>query len=412
MLDILFLSRLIPYEIELEVRAKMSNTMDEAAIAWQHHIIEGIERNINAPIKLLNYLPIKSYPKSYVDAYIRKSYFSHRDGVQDINLSFCNVQYIKRLLQGKSLYREVRNWAKKKSTNPKVLIAYTLYPEYLEAIRIAKKIDPSIIATAIVLDLPEYCILKNKINWKNKLYLWWSKKVAQQKIQHIDCFGLLTEAMASALEIEKPYCIIEGISTTKFPAPEQQYKDGCKHILYAGTLHEKFGVLDLLKAFQMIDSNEYRLVICGYGDSEKEILAAVKDDIRIDFRGQLPRNEVLQLMQEADVIVNPRKNREVFTKYSFPSKNIEALSSGKPFIGYKLEGIPDEYDQFINYPADDTDIALSKKIVEICEEKKDQAISRAIAAKKWVAEHKEKTKQAEKLLNLIQTEVVSKGGKM
>ena len=40
--DIAFLSFIIPKEIEKEVRGKSLNRMEEAAIAWQKHIIAGI----------------------------------------------------------------------------------------------------------------------------------------------------------------------------------------------------------------------------------------------------------------------------------------------------------------------------------------------------------------------------------
>lgn len=65
--------------------------------------------------------------------------------------------------------------------------------------------------------------------------------------------------------------------------------------------------------------------------------------------------------------MNPRQNNEEFTKYSFPSKTMEYLSSGIPVVAYKLDGIPDEYDQYIQYVADDSIESLKKKLVEVCE---------------------------------------------
>ena len=39
MYDVLFLSFLIPEEIDAQVRGKMSKTMDDAASAWQKNVI-------------------------------------------------------------------------------------------------------------------------------------------------------------------------------------------------------------------------------------------------------------------------------------------------------------------------------------------------------------------------------------
>lgn len=83
--DIVFLSRLIPKEMDFEIRKKMINSMEDAAISWQFHLIEGIDINNKTPVKLLNYIPVNSYPKSYKDPIIKRVKFSHVVGAQDIN---------------------------------------------------------------------------------------------------------------------------------------------------------------------------------------------------------------------------------------------------------------------------------------------------------------------------------------
>jgi len=50
---------------------------------------------------------------------------------------------------------------------------------------------------------------------------------------------------------------------------------------------------------------------------------------------------------KADVLVNPRENNEEYTKYSFPSKNIEYLASGNPVVAYMLDGMGDCYREYI-----------------------------------------------------------------
>ena len=69
----------------------------------------------------------------------------------------------------------------------------------------------------------------------------------------------------------------------------------------------------------------------------------------------------------ATVLVSPRKSNHVFVKYSFPSKTMECLASGKPYIAHKLPCEPEEYGMFIQYPDDESDEALGKKIEEICD---------------------------------------------
>ena len=167
-------------------------------------------------------------------------------------------------------------------------------------------------------------------------------------------------------------------------------------------LLEKFGIMKLVDAFSMIEDSDFRLYICGIGEAETIIKERAVEDKRILFLGQLKRQEVLELMATCNIIVNPRENVGEFTKYSFPSKNMEALSSGIPFVGYKLDGIPDEYDQYINYPKDDTIESLSELLYSVGKDRFNEAKICAELAKLWVLNNKNSEKQGKKILDLIE----------
>ena len=159
--------------------------------------------------------------------------------------------------------------------------------------------------------------------------------------------------------------------------------------------------MNLVNAFSQIEDPDYRLVICGIGDSEQAIKDAVKDDSRISFLGQLPRNEVIEWQKKATVLVNPRQNNEEFTKYSFPSKTMEYLSSGIPVVAYKLDGIPDEYDQYIQYVADDSIESLKKKLVEVCEMTREERQELGNIGRNFVLMKKNSTIQVRKICEMI-----------
>ena len=201
------------------------------------------------------------------------------------------------------------------------------------------------------------------------------------------------------LHIKKPYCVVEGIASKTQQIERKENSE--KTILYTGTLHQKFGVMNLVNAFSQIEDPDYRLVICGIGDSEQAIKDAVKDDSRITFLGQLPRNEVIEWQKKATVLVNPRQNNEEFTKYSFPSKTMEYLSSGIPVVAYKLDGIPDEYDQYIQYVADDSIESLKKKLVEVCEMTREERQELGNIGRNFVLMKKNSTIQVRKIRTLV-----------
>lgn len=400
--DIAFLSLIIPDSMKEEVKNKSNHLMEDAAIAWQNHIIEGIEKNNGERLKLFNLMPVHAYPGGYKDAFIKRFIFSHAEGAQDINIGFCNVKIIKRMFRHWNVYKEVKNWANTDNGKEKVLIAYTLFHEYTITIKKIKKKYPNITTITIVVDLPMYVATsRKKVSLVAKVYEAWSVYQSRINNQYVDGFVVVTKQMAEILSKNRPYKIVEGICTSKFPEIKRN-EDGFIRIIYAGLLLEKFGIMKLVDAFSMIEDSDFRLYICGIGEAETIIKERAVEDKRILFLGQLKRQEVLELMATCNIIVNPRENVGEFTKYSFPSKNMEALSSGIPFVGYKLDGIPDEYDQYINYPKDDTIESLSELLYSVGKDRFNEAKICAELAKLWVLNNKNSEKQGKKILDLIE----------
>jgi glycosyltransferase involved in cell wall biosynthesis len=157
----------------------------------------------------------------------------------------------------------------------------------------------------------------------------------------------------------------------------------------------------LVKAFGKINQSNYRLLICGAGDTEPQIRVAAAADHRIEFKGQLPRSDVLALQRNAALLVNPRTPEGEFTRYSFPSKTMEYLASSIPVLMHRLDGVPEDYFNFC-YTIDELSIDyLAKRIVEICETSPTELQRRVAAAKKFVTEHKSPDVQCRKIERVI-----------
>ena len=400
-----FLSTLIPKELEDDVRSKSIANMPDAAIALQNHLYSGLYRNITQPICIFNILPIGSFPQNYKSAFISEDLFSTPEQSKLYNLGFCNIKLIRRYDQPRRIYKAISKWCAR-NTSSKVLFVYTLSSSFMIAVHRLKREFPQLKVCAIVADLPNMgCLASNQSGLKKRFIDKFANE-SYSRLDAVDYFVLLTQQMADYMHITQPYCVVEGIATQpKEMVQEGGAESGFKTIMYTGTLHKKFGILNLLKAFEQIEGSEYRLIICGIGDSEEEIRRAAEADHRIDFRGQLTREEVLKLQRSASVLVNPRQNTEEFTKYSFPSKNLEYLSSGIPLVAYKLDGIPDEYDEHIYYVQDNSVVALKNRLVEVCEMDARLRRKKATAAQKYVLAEKNEVKQTEKILKLIQTEI-------
>lgn len=402
-LDILFLGTLFPKEIEEEIIKKSNRNMEDAGNALQWNLIKGIEKNSNTIIKLVNFIPIGSYPKRYKDCFIKSRRFEHCQGASDVDVGFFNLCYVKHVLLKYSVFRHIKRWSIEKNDKQKVLISYSLDSAFLYCVERIKKINPSIKCIAIVADLPDFMQLSNKKRILLSLYQKYNIRLTKKKVKLFDQFVLLTEQMKEYMNIKQPFIVMEGISTDAFQNlhVDDHEASNIKTILYSGTLHEKFGIVNLIEAFIRIKADNYRLVLCGVGDSEEMIIAMSKKDNRIRYLGQLPQNEVLKLQLQSTVLVNPRQNNEEFTKYSFPSKNLEYLSSGRPVIAYKLDGIPDEYNKYFQYVNDDSVGSLTEKIIEICSKDSEELNAIGKLGKEFVLSYKNKYIQTKKIVDMI-----------
>lgn len=394
-----FLTLLVPKQLEHEVAGCSKRNMQDAANALQWHIYDGLCANFEEKIKLFNVLPIGSFPQYYTKPFVKESTFTDRV-TEHINIGFCNVKLIRKYHQSKKVFKQLKKWCCEDDT-PKTIFVYTLSARFTYGLRKIKKLFPTTKICAIVADLPDMTSLSSKRGVLEKLA---DKATASRSYSDIDCidaFVLLTKQMADYMKITKPYTVMEGIATIHNNLPPEKDCGELKNILYTGTLHKKFGVLNLVEAFRKIDAPNYRLTLCGIGDSEAEIINNSREDNRIIYKGQLSRDEILKLQQKATVLVNPRQNNEEFTKYSFPSKNLEYLSSGTPLVAYKLDGIPEEYSNYINYVEDNSAESLKNKLIEICEDVDGSAHERALRAFEFVRNEKNSQKQTEKIKKML-----------
>lgn len=401
---ILFISHLIPKERYNEVIESSKNNMQDAANALQWNLVEGFNYNLNGGYDIINFMPIASFPKYYKKAWIKEGRFDAGNNDLAKNIGFCNIKCIRRLSIKRALIMKVSKWCLANKNKEKVIIVYTLNAMVLKMLVKLKKKHHDITVCAIVADLPNMMNLSNN---QGLLKRFANKIISGESYSNIDVvdkFVFLTKHMSDYLGNKKPFCVMEGIATNVFGDSDFEInKDvsNIKTILYTGTLHRKFGVLHLLEAFSLIKDPDYRLVICGSGDSEKEIRDAAKKDPRIEFMGQCKREDVLKLQRSATVLVNPRMNNEEYTKYSFPSKNMEYLSSGTPLIAYKLDGIPDEYNSFIKYPDDNSIQSMADAIESICELTDVERKSIGLKGREFVISNKNSKMQTNKIVSLL-----------
>lgn len=410
----IFFGGLYPKEIENEVYRKSISGIQNAANHLQWSLLQGFDHNLSKPIKIFNMMYIGSYPKNYHDAVIKSFRFSHTGKSKDYNIGFINITVIKEIFRYLALLRPLKIWMNRQSKLGKVVVIYSIQNLWLSAAKILKKHNKDIHICLIVPDLPDYMSMNRDGYWLNRLYKKYSIHKCSQNIKYIDSFVFLTEYMKDYFQTDKPFVVVEGIAPDSESIEEKigisNKNDNIhnrKTVLYTGSLEKKYGVLELAQAFMTIKKENYQLIICGEGEAKKDILQAAATDNRIRYLGMLEHADILRLQKEATVLINPRKNRDEYTKYSFPSKILEYLSSGTPVIAYKLEGIPKEYDDFIYYINGDRIEDIAGRIIEVCEKSDEERNEFGKKAGNFVRVNKNSFVQVKKITQMISKAVYS-----
>lgn len=404
--DIAFIAGLFPPGSEGQVIKNSKISVEFAANSFQMKLAKGFIKNNVDNFKILNSMFINSFPRGYKKILINSSQFRLGDECIHENIGFVNLYYFRHFFKYLTIKPHIRKWVNKATDtdNIKVLIGYTALNPTLELFKYAKQLNKNIKTCLVVPDLPNF------MTKKNKLFNVFLKNVSSKMEKYkdfIDSYVVLTEEMADELGIKKSYVVIEGIVgvedeykdsnlTTNIKIDNQKY-----NILYSGTLNKKYGVLNLIEAFKKIDDERYRLLICGRGDSENLIIEASKDDNRIQYFGTLKNSEVLELQKEARVLINPRQNNGDYTRFSFPSKNLEYMVSGRPVIAYKLDGIPDEYDDYLLYVGGNTIDDLKQMIIDVCSESKEKLDEIGRRTKDFAISNKNEYVQVKKILSMF-----------
>ena len=324
--------------------------------------------------------------------------FSHKrsDALIDTYVGTIPIPGLQMIIELTRVYTALKKELNGSKRNNSVIIYALHSPFLLSAVLLRKRIGCSCV---VIPDLPEYMSKQNGV--VKKLGKRVDRAIINFCLKRIDSYVLLSPYMREKLPIQnKPWVLMEGIFNTH-AIPENVAKCKDRVILYSGNLSRKYGVMELLEAFNSIKKANYQLWICGRGDGEEDVKCYAEKNGRIKFFGVVSHDEVLKMQQQATVLINPRSSRGEYTKYSFPSKTMEYLASGTPTIMCHLPAIPQEYDKHIYYITDESVEGIKAKIVEVCEKTQQELDEFGKRAAEFIRENKNAYVQAQKVVDMI-----------
>jgi glycosyltransferase involved in cell wall biosynthesis len=114
------------------------------------------------------------------------------------------------------------------------------------------------------------------------------------------------------------------------PADDQPFT-----ILFVGSLSQRKGLAYLLDAARLLKSKKLRVLLCGRGTVDAELLAGYSADLDLEIKIGLSRSDLVRQMHTADVFVLPSLVE------GFAHVILEAMAVGLPVIATPHTCAPD-----------------------------------------------------------------------
>lgn len=225
--------------------------------------------------------------------------------------------------------------------------------------------------------------------------------VNKRYLTSFDYYVFLTEAMNHVINKKnRSYIVMEGLVDPQSVA-EIKRQNERKSIIYAGGLFERYGIKMLIEAFMQIPDNNIALDLYGSGPMVETIKEYCNQDSRIHYHGVVSNDTIVKKELEAKLLVNPRPTTEAFTKYSFPSKNMEYMLSGTALLTTNLPGMPKDYRDYVYIFDAETTVGYANSLRRLLALSEDELSEKGLKARNFVLQTKNNVIQSKRILNLI-----------
>ena len=226
-------------------------------------------------------------------------------------------------------------------------------------------------------------------------------------VSSFDKYVLLTECMSDVVNPRrKPYLVMEAICDTNVDnqiTTSIIAKEYPRTIIYAGGLYEEYGVGKLVESFLKAELPNVVLKLYGSGPYVQKLEKICEMYSHIKYMGVKPNSIVIEDEMRASLLVNPRPTCEEFTKYSFPSKNIEYMSTGTYVLTTRLPGMPVEYYPYVFLIEDESVEGYANALKRVFQKSEKELNELGKQAKKFVLDNKNNTLQAGRIIDLIKS---------
>lgn len=402
-MNVLFLGGFYPPRLLGKIREASKGKIGLSNHNFEMSIINGLMKHDDVDLKIVTMPKVYSFPHNNKAFYTKAESYFLQDRVPVKSVGFVNLLFFNKISMTISLIcnllKVISSFKEKQIgvivNTPNVFMAIALF--------VARFFSAKKVRTMLVIpDIPQMVSQMDKMSFLKKAAVSILNRLSMRLAERYDTYVLLTSNMQDFFKKRLKFIVMEGIVNEDLKRKERRLKREDKDVvLYTGTLRRVFGVLNLVEAFERGTFRNAELWICGSGEASAIIRERAERNPNIVFWGLVDSKKALELQDEATILVNPRTSAGVFTKYSFPSKTMEYLQSGKVVIANKLPGMPDEYFNYIVVPENESIEALANAIQKVLDMSAEQRELLGMQGKTFVLSQKNSYVQTGRMLELL-----------
>ena len=396
-MDLLYLSALSSERLISNIHDKTKLNPGFAVQKFSRLLVKGFDAN-EVDVIALTVPPVT---KEYTGSLWVSIDNEKEDGIAYKYMPFINLPLLKHFTIFIYSFFYVLLWGLK-SRNEKVLVCDVLCISSSMGGLLATKLC-GLKSVAVVTD-----IYDQMVGAKSRGITAFLKKCAgilnKKYVRSFDGYVLLTEAMNEVVNPKsRPYVVMEALCDVEMSDDGYAVSDKTypKVLMYAGGLEEQYGLKMLVKAFKKLPHQDIELHIYGNGSYVDKLKQEAATDKRIVYWGVVPNEKIVEAECKATLLINPRFTTEKFTKYSFPSKNMEYMVSGTPLLTTKLPGMPEEYYPYVFLFGKETLEGYMQSISDVLSKTDDELKHLGMTAREFVLRNKNNVFQANRIVEFI-----------
>lgn len=320
------------------------------------------------------------------------------EGVHYKYIPFLNVALLKHLCLFAYAFVYVLLWGCR-HRREKAIVCDVLSISVCMGALLASKIN-RVRSVGVVTDIYGLMVGNAKVSWTIRFAAY----LNQCYVSSFNRYVLLTSQMNERVNPKgSPHIVMEALCDLSMAEHDVQDEEKAspRTVIYAGGISERYGLKMLAEAFVRANIPDAHLVYYGSGPYVEEFKKLCAAHPNLEYRGVAPNEEIVAEELKATLLVNPRPTTEEFTKYSFPSKNMEYMASGTPLLTTKLPGMPEDYYPHVYFLEEESVQGYADALKKVLTQPADTLYAKGVQAKRFVLQNKNYVAQAQRVLGLL-----------